>query len=160
MTDVSPLIRAAVFVSDLERSVAFYTDVLGYTEVFFDGELDDPVVGELIGAATTSLTRATILKRSGPSFGMVGLFEVTGPAPPRLGKSRDGCHVGEVCMVFYCADLDEICAKLASHGAQIVASPRVLNIRSRPGPGQREMTCLGPDGEMLNFIERDPGETA
>jgi catechol 2,3-dioxygenase-like lactoylglutathione lyase family enzyme len=156
MTTVSPLIRAAVFVSDLERSVAFYTDILGYEEVFFDGELDDPVVNVLLGMPDSSRTRARILKQSGPEVGMLGLFEVTGPAPPPLEPAGRGCHIGQVCMVFYCADLDETRAKLAAHGVTIVAEPQVLHISGRAGPGNREMTFLGPDGEMLNFIERDP----
>jgi len=156
MVQVSPLIRAAVFVTDLDRSVAFYKDVLGYEEEFFSGGLDDPVVNELLGMPNTSHTRATILKQSGPAFGMLGLFEVSGPAPPALDASGRGCRTGQVCMVFYCTDLDEVCAKLAAHGAEVISAPKVLNIKDRPGQANREMTFLGPDGEMLNFIERDP----
>lgn len=156
MVEVSPLIRAAVFVADLDRSVAFYQDILGYEEVFFSGELDDPVVNQLLDTPETSRTRATILKQTGPAFGMIGLFEVTQPAPPGLDASDRGCRIGQVCMVFYCSDLDEICAKLATHGVQIMSAPKTLNIKDRPGQASREMTFFGPDGEMLNFIERNP----
>jgi len=147
-------------VSDLERSVDFYTDILGYTEVYFAGELGDPFVSELLGVAASSKTRATILKCAGPSFGMVGLFEVASPAPPRIGTTGAGCHVGESCMVFYCADLDEICSRLERHGVTFIAGPGLLSIKNRPGPAHREMTFRGPDGEMINFIERDPGDMA
>lgn len=156
MVEVSPLIRAAVIVADLDKSVAFYRDILGYEEVFFSGGLDDPVVNELLGTPDTSHTRATILKRAGPAVGMLGLFEVTQPAPPRLDDTGRGCRIGQVCMVFYCADLDEICGKLVAHNARVISGPKVLNIKGRPGQANREMTFLGPDGELLNFIERDP----
>lgn len=157
MADVSPLIRAAVFVTDLDRSVAFYRDLLGYEEVYFSGKLDDPAANALLGMPPTSCTRATILKHAGPSFGMLGLFEVTRPAPPKLEESAQGCRIGQVCMVFYCADLGETCAKLAAYGARIICEPRLLDVGGRrTGSPAREMTFLGPDGEMLNFIERDP----
>jgi len=156
MVEVSPLIRAAVIVADLDKSVAFYKDILGYEEVFFSGDLDDPVVNELLGRPDTSHTRATILKQAGPAFGMLGLFEVTRPAPPRLDDSSHGCRIGQVCMVFYCDDLDEICGKLAAHCTRVISEPKVLNIKGRAGQANREMTFLGPDGEWLNFIERDP----
>ncbi len=158
MSDVSPLIRAAVFVSDLEKSIKFYTDVLGYEEIFFKGDLGEPFISKLLGMPDTSFTRAIILKQAGPSFGMIGLFETTKPVPPELTKSHGGCHIGEICMVFYCSDLQETCEKLARYGSTIIAEPEILDIEAIPGRGQREMTFLGPDGEMFNFIEMDPKE--
>lgn len=158
MNDVSPLVRAALIVADLDRSFDFYSDVLGYEELFFDAELQDRVINELLAVPSTSYTRVKILKATGPSFGMVGLFEITEPAPPGIERSYDGCHVGEVCMVFYCADVEVVYGKLQRHSATIVAAPRLLNIKEIPGAGQREMVCRGPDGELLNFIERDPAD--
>lgn len=158
MNDVSPLIRAAVFVADLEKSLAFYKDILNLEQVFFSGDLEGPVVSDLLGMPGTSYTRAIILKQPGPNFGMVGLFEVTRPAPPPVGKAHEGCHVGEICMVFHCSDLREVCEKLARHDATLISAPQRLKIDGLPGEGYREMTFSGPDGEMLNLIERDPAE--
>jgi catechol 2,3-dioxygenase-like lactoylglutathione lyase family enzyme len=158
MSNVSPLIRAAVFVSDLEKSIEFYTDILGYEEVFFSGDLGEPFINKLLGMPSTSFTRAIILKQAGPDFGMIGLFETTKPAPPDISKSHEGCHIGEICMVFYCSDLQETCEKLARYGSTIICEPDLLDINAIPGKGQREMTFLGPDGEMFNLIEMDPKE--
>lgn len=158
MTEVSPLIRAALFVADLDRSVSFYTDVLGWQETFFSAELRDRVINELLGMPDAAYTRVRILKQSGPSFGMIGLFEISNPAPPVTGRSDRSCNIGEICMVFYCSDIDAIQDRLRAHGVDIIAAPRLLKIKEIPGAGQREMTCRGPDGEMLNFIERDPGD--
>jgi catechol 2,3-dioxygenase-like lactoylglutathione lyase family enzyme len=158
VTDVSPLIRAAIFVSDLDKSKRFYMEVLNFREVFFEGDLRDPVVNSLLRVPASSVTRGIVLKQGGPNFGMLGLFEASEPAPPPLEKSRAGCRLGEVCMVFYCSNLEEICKKLARFDAHIISEPKFLRLKTAMGTGQYEMTCRGPDGEMLNLIERDPGE--
>jgi catechol 2,3-dioxygenase-like lactoylglutathione lyase family enzyme len=156
MSDVSPIVRTAVFVTDLEKSIEFYTDILGYEEVFFRGDLGEPFINKLLGMPSTSFTRAIIIKQAGPGFGMIGLFEVTKPAPPKITKSHDGCHIGEICMTFYCSDIQEIYEKLARHGSTIIAKPEMLDIADAPGAGVKEMTFLGPDGEMFSMIEMDP----
>jgi hypothetical protein len=50
------------------------------------------------------------------------------------------------------------CEKLARHGSTTVSEPGLLDIKAIPGKGQREMTFLGPDGEMFNLMEMDPKE--
>ena len=42
MIKLSPLVRTALFVRDLERSAAFYREVLELTEPYYEGTLDDP----------------------------------------------------------------------------------------------------------------------
>ena len=150
----SPLIRAALIVSDLDRSVAFYTDVIGLEETFFEGTLDHPAAAQLIGMPPESNIRARILKVPGPAFGMVGLFESTDPAPPELKRPNKGVNLGELCMVFYVSDLDPVVARLEAGGHDIVCPPVFLQVGERGG--QREMTFRDPDGAMINMIERDP----
>lgn len=46
---VSAVVRTAVIVSDRDRSLAFYRDLLGLIDVYVDGEIHDPVAGSLPG---------------------------------------------------------------------------------------------------------------
>lgn len=151
---VSPMVRAAVTVSDLDRSRAFYVDVLGLTETFLQSQVSGGNIHALMGTPAGSTTRICILKTPGtPAYGMVGLFEVRNPAPPPLPYAADGAQVGEVCLVFYCDDLDRVAAAVANLGLAVVAPPTALEVRGRVK--QREMTFRGPDGEKINLIEWD-----
>ena len=154
MPRLSPMVRAAVFVSNLERSRAFYEDVLGLEEVFLEGELSDGNIHDVLGVAEGTKTRAVILKVPGPAFGMVGLFELSNPAPPRFAIDHNAPNIGEMSMVFYCDDLNPVFARLQEDGHTIVAPP--LALRRSGFVKQREMIFRDPDGAMINLIEWDP----
>lgn len=156
MSRISPMVRTALFVSDLERSRHFYRDVIGLDETWFEGELTDGNAHELLGMPADSATRACILKARGPAWGMVGLFEISNPQPPPVRKEAASINQGESCLVFYCADLDPVTAALESGGHTILCKPVRLRIGEQIK--QREMCFRDPDGVLINLIEWDPTE--
>ena len=150
---VSPLIRAAVIVGDLERSDRFYREAIGFDQVFWEGELAGASLEALLAVPAGSKARARILKSGDVEIGMVGLFELT-PATARTGD-RDGiARAGNCVLVFYCSDLDEACPRIEQLGGEIVCAPLPLVHEGRVK--QREMTCRDPDGVAINLIEWDP----
>jgi len=154
---LSQMVRAALQVSDLDRSKAFYVDVLGLSEVYSEGAAQGGNMHALIGAPDSVTTRVCVLKQPDFSaYGMVGLFEVTNPAPPRIERPSQGSNIGELCMVFYCSDLDELIRRARNHDHTVICDP----VRLRVGGyiKQREMAMRGPDGEKINLIEWDPDE--
>ena len=154
---LSQMVRTAVQISDLERSKAFYQTVLGFSEVYAEGTAEDGNMHEFIGMPAGVTTRVCILKQPDYSpYGMIGLFEVKNPSPPTIERSSQGCNLGELCMVFYCSDLDEIIRRADGHAHSIVCEPARIEIRGRIK--QREMAMRGPDGEKINLIEWDPDE--
>jgi catechol 2,3-dioxygenase-like lactoylglutathione lyase family enzyme len=151
---VSPLVRAALTVSQLERSRDFYVGVLGLTEVFLESAVEGGNMHALMGAPASTKTRICILKTPGsPAYGMVGLFEMTHPQPRPLDFGAQGSWVGELCLVFYCPDLDAVMRDCLRLGLVVVSPPVALELRGRVK--QREMTFRGPDGEKINLIEWD-----
>lgn len=146
------MVRTALFVRDIERGAAFYGGVLGMEVTYWEGPLSHPAVPHLIGTDPAASVRARIVQVPGPSFGMVGLFEVT-PPPPAVAKRADGVNLGEAVLVFYCADLDVVMARLEAGGHRVLCPPMFLQVS--PTRGQREMTCADPDGFLVNLIERD-----
>ena len=156
MIELSQMVRTAIFVTDLDRSVAFYREVLGLTEEFYAGELTDGNAHELLGMPVGTHTKAVILKAPGPAFGMVGLFELAKPQPQRLSKDNSTTNRGECCLVFYCKNLDPVVACLDAKGHAIICRPIRLQIGDFLK--QREMTFRDPDGVMINLIEWDPNE--
>lgn len=154
---LSQMIRAALQVSDLDRSKAFYSEVLGLREVYSEGTAEGGNMHELIGMPDGVTTRVCILKQPDFSaYGMVGLFEVTNPAPPKIERPSTGSNIGELCMVFYCSDLDELIRRAQGHPHSIIREP--VRLRVRGYVKQREMAMRGPDGEKINLIEWDPRE--
>ncbi|MSQ85922.1 MAG: VOC family protein [Alphaproteobacteria bacterium] len=151
---VSQMVRAALMVSNLDQSRDFYTQVLGLTEVYTEGEAKGGNMHALIGMPDTVTTRVCILKVPGkPAYGMVGLFEVKNPSPPNIQRHNSSSNIGELCMVFYCDNLDPIHKAAKARGLTIVAAPVQLRVRGHIK--QREMTLRGPDGEKINLIEWD-----
>jgi len=156
---VSPLVRAALTVSDLERSRRFYIEVLGLSEVFLDSAVEDGNMHALMGVPASTTTRICILKTPGtPAYGMVGLFELSHPTPPPLAIGAHGSWAGELCLVFYCPDLDAVMRQVTALGLTVIAAPLALEVRGRLK--QREMTFRGPDGEKINLIEWDLARAA
>lgn len=150
----SAMVRTAIFVADVQRSRAFYEDVLGLKEVYLDVELTEGNTWKLLGQPEGSGCHAVILKAPGPSMGMVGLFELKEDAPPEVAKpAGTRAHVGEGCMVFYCQDLDPVLVALEAGGHDILSPPEPFQVRGYTK--QREMIFRDPDGMMINLIEWD-----
>lgn len=156
MTSVcSALIRATLFVRDLERSTAFY-GALGLNEVYYEGLLEDPSASALIGFELHWPYPVRILKAMGPNFGMVGLFQLDARheaevIPPAAGPAR----IGEAALIFYVARLDEAVARLTAAGATWIGPKHVFRL---PHRAQAEISLRDPDGVLVNLIERDPSE--
>ena len=156
MARVGQMVRTAVMVSDLDRSTKFYREILGLNGVYSEGELKSPAAAQLLGMPASSITRYRIVKADGPNRGMVGLFEVSNPAPEPLPKRGASVRVGEGVMVFYCDDTDAVHKKLVAGGHTVVCPPVFLQVRE--GRGQPEMVFADPDGMLINLIQRAPDD--
>ena len=152
---ISQLVRTAIITADLERSRAFYEHVLGLTDVYWQGELNDPTVWHLLGTGDGARCRAIIIKPPDtPAFGMVGLFEVSQPRPSTLPERTRELRIGEGVLVFYCSDLDAVATAVPTYGGHITAAP--VNLVHAGRTKQREMCLRDPDGHAINLIEWDP----
>ncbi len=152
MSEISPLIRAALIVSDLDASHAFYRDVLGLDKVHFEGDLSTGNAHRLLGVGEDATVRARILKAQDPAIGMVGLFQVDDESMPPPRNPTTSVQVGDVALVMNCADLDPVRVALEDRGAQIICGP--LRLETSLFKGAREMMFLDPDGTKINLIER------
>ncbi|MBM3514572.1 MAG: VOC family protein [Alphaproteobacteria bacterium] len=164
MPRVGTMVRTAVMVSDLERSTAFYRDILGLNGIYAEGELTHPAGAKLIGMPVGARVRYRIVKAEGPNRGMVGLFEISNPSPPGMTKRRDGVNVGEAVMVFYCDDTEAVHKRLIAGNHTVVCPPTVLEVRPKAGVigaegrSQPEMVFADPDGMLINLIQRHPDD--
>ncbi len=147
---VSRIVRTAIFVSDLEKSVRFYKEALGLRGVYANGVLEHKVGHALVGVPEDSVIRYEIVQADELNFGMVGLFEVK-PSPSPLGRKNRGANLGEGCMVFFATDIHVVRDRIVELGGEIVCEPQLLAVHTLQ---QLEMTCRDPDGMLINIIER------
>lgn len=153
---LSPLVRAALFVRDLDRATRFYR-ALGFQGLYYEGPLDGASVQKTLRLPDGASCRCRILKRDDgdPNFGMVGLFELTGAALDHVARHHTSPHIGEVALVLYCDSLDETLAAARAHEALDVWEPVLFVMPHRQ---QREVCLRDPDGVLINLIERAPDE--
>lgn len=156
---VTPLKRTAIIVRDLERSLAFYRDALGMT-VWVQGSAgaELPALYQLLGIPPCS-TRWVILQSMGVDFGMVGLFELTNPAPQDdTHPAIDRVNRGEACLVFHTSDVDRVYATAQRMGLTVLCPPLRLEL-AQHGVVSKEMTLRDPNGVLCNFIQNIVGGT-
>lgn len=151
----SALIRATLFVRDLERATAFY-QALGLSEVYFEGTLDDPSACAILGLIRYHPYRVRIVKRLGPNYGMIGLFELPAEVCASSLPLADGpARLGEVALVFYVRDLDDTLTRLRARGALWSQKPQLFRMQHR---AQAEVCLRDCDGVLINLVETDPDE--
>lgn len=155
LADVSALVRATIFVRNLDRSAAFYT-ALGLSESYFDGVLEHPAASGLLGFSNHHQYLIKILKCPGPNFGMVGLFQLDpGHGADTLPIADGAARIGEVALVFYVPDLDYTMPRLVSAGATWAPAPQRFEIGHLSA---REVCMRDCDGTLINLVERDPAD--
>lgn len=157
MSLVTPLKRTAIMVRDMQRSLQFYQDVLGMN-IWIQGQAGSelPALYQLLGMPACT-TRWVILQSEDVDWGMVGLFEMTDPAPDELLlPTQNRVNRGEACLVFHTPDVDAVFAGATAMGLTVLCSPLRLSLEQH-GVESKEMTLRDPNGVLLNFIQNTKG---
>jgi catechol 2,3-dioxygenase-like lactoylglutathione lyase family enzyme len=136
---VTPLKRTAIIVTDMERSLRFYRDVLGLG-VWVEGRLgrDVPAIFRLLGLPP-GMVRWVILQSADVDWGMVGLFELRRPAPPKVAAAGRSARQGEACLVFHTLDVEAVHRGARAMKLPVICPPTLLEIAER-GVLSKEMT--------------------
>ncbi len=151
----SALIRATLFVRDLDRATRFYR-AIGLTETYFEGRLDHPSAMAILGFDDPRPFDIRIVKRPGPNFGMIGLFQLAdGIAAEEVPLASGPARIGEVALVFYVADIAATVSALRQLGAIWAPEPSLFTMEHR---AQLEVCIRDCDGVFVNLVETDPAE--
>lgn len=138
--------HTGLHVADLERSLAFYRDTLGF-EVVFAWNPRAPYIGELVGYPGVDLH--SVILRMPDSDVFLELLEYrnvqqtpvdSGAAPP-----------GTAHIAFFVDDLDALFASLTAKGVESVSRPVTPTIG--PNEGGRAVYLLDPDGIRVELIQ-------
>jgi catechol 2,3-dioxygenase-like lactoylglutathione lyase family enzyme len=149
---VSRIDHVGITVSDVDRALDFYRDLLGL-RVVADNTITEPAVAELLGLDSVELRIVDLDSGDGR---IVELLQYLQPAGTRLDYESSDAATEHI--AFTVDDLAAIRARLAEAGAKIV-SRRPLTIDD-PGGSFDGAICLyvrDPDGAILELVQRPSG---
>ena len=147
---VSRIDHVGVTVSDMDRALAFYRDLLGL-RVIADATVAGPEVAELLGLEVPVQLRIADLD-SGDGR-IVELLQYLQPRGRRI--AYESSDVATAHIAFTVDDLAAVRERLSNAGATIV-SHRPITI-SEPGGSFDGSICLyvrDPDGAILELVQR------
>jgi glyoxylase I family protein len=137
--------HTGITVSNLERSLAFWRDVLGFElshRAHQIGELAEEITG--VPGAEISLA---VLKAPGHK---IELLEYLAPKDRKHVDLRP-CDVGSVHVAFTVENLDAVLNAIAASGWCAAGKPQTL--QSGPNAGKRVVYVRDPDGTTIEFMQ-------
>ena len=142
--------------SDLDRSLAFYRDLVGLEPVSHTNPL--PQDGAGFGMEGRVQWDAHLLHDARGAAGpAVDLLEWKQPEP--IGRPPgDANHLGFFRLCLSHPDLDTLHARLTAQGVRTLSRPVETTIDAGAGLAVRFFCSFDPDGSCVEFIEQ-PGET-
>ena len=133
-------------VSNLDRSIAFFRDALGF-EVTSKAPRDPRAIEQITGVPGADVLIAYV---RGPGHSLE-LIEYTGPADRGQVEARP-CDTGFAHVAYDVDDVEAAVAAAAEHGFR----PRgeVYTIDQGPNTGARVVYLVDEDGVTVEFIEK------
>ena len=138
--------HTGITVSNLERSLAFWRDVLGF-EFSHTAHQKGELAQEITGVEGAEIKLA-VLKT--PTGHKIELLEYLAPADRKRGNLRP-CDVGSVHVALLVEDLDGVLEKIAASDWKAAGKPQRL--QSGPNAGKRVVYVRDPDGSTIEFME-------
>src|SRR5438094_974141 len=139
--------HTGITVSNLERSLAFWRDVLGF-ELSHTAHQTGEMAKEITGVAGAEIKLA-VLKT--PGGHKIKLLDYLAP-PNRKRTDVRPCDDGHVHVALLVDDLDAILDKIAGSGWRAAGKPQTLKMG--PNAGKRVVYVRDPDGTTMRFMQQ------
>lgn len=151
----SHLIHTCVVCSDFDRSLDFYTRVLGARVGGRVSAGDAGPLSEAMGAPGRRRWRGAMLYWGDPArTSLVDLIAYDeGSDGEAAAPEREATDLGFSRLCLRVSDVDRAAAHLREHGVTIVSEPLEIEIEGRR---HRVLFFLDPDGTLLELSERGP----
>ena len=137
--------HTGITVSNLERSLEFWRDVLGF-ELSHRAHQKGELAEQITGVAGAEILIA-VVKAPGHK---IELLEYRAPADRQHFRPRP-CDVGSVHIALIVGNLDAVLARIASSGWKAAGKPQMLT--AGPNAGKRVIYVRDPDGTTIEFMQ-------
>ena len=138
--------HTGITVSNLERSLAFWRDVLGF-ELSHTAHQTGELAEEITGVSGGEIKLA-VLKT--PGGHKIELLEWLAPADRECANVRP-CDLGHVHVALLVNDLEAVLQRIAAAGWKAAGKPQTL--KTGPNTGKRVVYVRDPDGSTIEFME-------
>jgi catechol 2,3-dioxygenase-like lactoylglutathione lyase family enzyme len=139
-----------ITVSNLERSLEFWRDVLGF-EFSHRAHQEGAMAKEITGVEGAELKLAVI---KAPGGHKIELLEYLAPTDRKEHVDLRPCDVGHVHVALIVDDLEAVLQKIAASGWKAAGKPQTLQMG--PNAGKRVVYVRDPDGTTIEFMQMPP----
>jgi len=138
--------HTGITVSNLERSLGFWRDVLGF-QFSHRTQQREKFATEITGVPGAELSLA-VVKAPGHK---IELLEYHAPADRRTTNELRPCDVGHVHIALTVDDLDAVLQQITASGWKAAGTPQELT--TGPNAGKRVIYVRDPDGNTIEFMQ-------
>jgi catechol 2,3-dioxygenase-like lactoylglutathione lyase family enzyme len=139
--------HTGITVSNLERSLAFWRDVLGF-EFSHRAHQSGEMAEQITGVSGAEINLAVV---KAPGGHKIELLEYVAPLDRKKDVDLRPCGVGHVHVALTVENLDSILERIAASGWKAAGKPQTL--QSGPNAGKRVIYVRDPDGTTIEFME-------
>ena len=139
--------HTGITVSNLERSLAFWRDVLGF-ELSHTAHQTGELAREITGVAGAELKLAVL---KAPGGHKIELLEYLAPPDRTKHTHLRPCDVGSVHVALTVNDLNAVLQRIVACDWKAAGKPQVL--QSGPNAGKRVVYVRDPDGTTIEFMQ-------
>ncbi len=139
---------ACIAAEDLDASIAFYRDVIGF-DVAAEGRSER--LRAFLGVEAGPSVRWTLMRACGLPVGQVLLLQCPGQAPERIRNPQDRTTRGLWNINFYVADLRRTASDLRARGFRLWSEPVEYPVGD--AGSAVEVLFDGPDGVSINLVQ-------
>ena len=137
--------HTGITVSDLERSLVFWRDVLGF-ELSHRAHQTGELAEQITGVAGAEILIA-VVKAPGHK---IELLEYRAPTDRKKIDGRP-CDVGSIHVALTVDNLEAVLEKIAASGWKAAGKPQTLTMG--PNAGKRVIYVRDPDGTTIEFMQ-------
>ncbi len=138
--------QTGITISNLERSLAFWHDVLGF-ELSHTAHQTGEMAREITGVAGAEIKLAVVKAPGGHRIELLEYLAL----PDHKHVDLRPCDVGFVHVALIVDDLDAILSAINASGWKAAGKPQTL--QSGPNAGKRVVYVRDPDGTTIEFME-------
>jgi len=142
--------HTGITVSNLERSLAFWQNVIGFEfshRAHQKGEMAEQITGVKGAELQLAVFKA-------PGGHKIELLQYLAPADRSEASALRPCDVGHVHVALRVEKLDELLEKISASGWKLAGEPQTLT--AGPNAGKRVIYVRDPDGTTIEFMEMPP----
>jgi catechol 2,3-dioxygenase-like lactoylglutathione lyase family enzyme len=139
--------HTGITVSNLERSLAFWRDLLGF-ELSHTAHQTAEMASEITGVEGAEIKLAVM---KAPGGHKIELLEYLAPLQRERHVDLRPCDVGSVHVALIVDDLESILSAIKDSGWKAAGKPQTL--KSGPNAGKRVVYVRDPDGTIIEFMQ-------